>query len=384
MLADVPLSFISRFYLQSGVFFTVKGTSNNQVLDTVESSVRLYSVKQNLQYVDMPLNLVMKLPLKGKTKFLLGGGLQASLFYSGNVSVTTVDEDGVYATTENKDLPVGKKNNQYATVHFGYNALVGFEFGQVFLTANFNQSLTPYYRQENQNYRFTTLGATLGIFLGKPAPATKRVENPDRDKDGVRNADDACPDIAGTVANKGCPLVDADADGIENKEDKCPTVKGVARYDGCPVPDTDKDGVNDEEDKCPNEIGLVKNQGCPEIDKAIVEKVSYAARQIQFEFRSDELTPSSLPVLNDIVQILKENPYLKIIVEGHTSNDGSAEANLKLSQNRAGRVKQYLVTQGVAESRITAVGYGSSRPLKPGDTEEEKAVNRRVEMKLQH
>ena len=85
---------------------------------------------------------------------------------------------------------------------------------------------------------------------------------PDTDGDGIANADDACPDQAGVAAFKGCP--DADADGIQDKEDECPTVAGIAALKGCP--DTDGDGIADKNDGCPNQKGTAANNGCPDTD----------------------------------------------------------------------------------------------------------------------
>lgn len=86
--------------------------------------------------------------------------------------------------------------------------------------------------------------------------------NRDADKDGVNDKEDACPDVAGLVALKGCP--DADGDGIADKDDACPNVKGLVEFKGCP--DTDGDGVVDSEDDCPDVKGLVAFKGCPDTD----------------------------------------------------------------------------------------------------------------------
>lgn len=83
----------------------------------------------------------------------------------------------------------------------------------------------------------------------------------DRDNDGILDADDKCPDVAGLAALQGCP--DRDGDGIADGDDKCPDVAGLAKYEGCPIPDTDGDGINDEMDKCPTEKGFARYQGCP-------------------------------------------------------------------------------------------------------------------------
>ena len=86
--------------------------------------------------------------------------------------------------------------------------------------------------------------------------------NKDRDKDGVLNKVDLCPDIAGLAELSGCP--DSDGDGIADKDDKCPDVKGLAQFAGCP--DTDGDGIQDSEDKCPTVKGLAQFNGCPDTD----------------------------------------------------------------------------------------------------------------------
>jgi outer membrane protein OmpA-like peptidoglycan-associated protein len=148
------------------------------------------------------------------------------------------------------------------------------------------------------------------------------------------------------------------------------------------VPDTDKDGVNDEEDKCPTVAGLKENNGCPEIKKEIVEKVNKAAGKIQFQTGKSVLLASSYKVLDQVTDILKADPSLKLTIEGHSSKDGSDEFNMKLSQARADEVKKYLLSKGIDAARIDAVGYGSSRPLNESKTAAERALNRRVEMRI--
>ena len=85
----------------------------------------------------------------------------------------------------------------------------------------------------------------------------------DRDKDGVVDDDDRCPDVFGTKELKGCP--DKDGDGIADIDDKCPDVKGLPALQGCP--DTDGDGITDLEDRCPDVAGLAALKGCPDRDK---------------------------------------------------------------------------------------------------------------------
>lgn len=207
---------------------------------------------------------------------------------------------------------------------------------------------------------------------------------PDKDNDGVADKDDKCPDIAGLQKYQGCPIPDNDKDGVNDEEDKCPDIAGVARYQGCPIPDTDKDGVNDEEDKCPKDAGPASNSGCPVIDVVIVEKINKAANNIFFATGSAKLLPRSFISLKDVAQVMKDNPSYKMDVDGHTDNTGSDELNQRLSESRANSVKQYIMENGIDESRIVATGYGEERPIADNNTAAGRAKNRRVEMKLRN
>ena len=92
---------------------------------------------------------------------------------------------------------------------------------------------------------------------------------------------------------------------------------------------------------------LIENNGCPPIKKEIVEKVKFAARRIQFEEGKSSLLPASLTVLDEVVIVLKQNPELKVSIEGHTSNNADYDQNMKLSRERAKSVKEYLIKKGI-------------------------------------
>ena len=205
---------------------------------------------------------------------------------------------------------------------------------------------------------------------------------PDSDKDGIADKDDKCPNESGVARYGGCPVPDSDKDGINDENDKCPTVAGVARYEGCPIPDGDGDGVNDEEDKCPAVPGIASNAGCPEIKPEVIKKVEFAAKNVFFNTGSYQLMKKSYAPLNEVAQILKDNPTLQLDVEGHTDITGDATKNQILSENRAAAVKAYLVAQGVEASRLTSAGFGVDRPIADNKTSAGKAKNRRVELKL--
>ena len=203
---------------------------------------------------------------------------------------------------------------------------------------------------------------------------------PDRDGDGIADADDKCPDAAGTAKYEGCPVPDTDGDGVNDEMDKCPSVAGLAKYEGCPIPDKDSDGVNDEVDKCPTRAGDASNQGCPVIAKEVIEKINFAAKNVFFATGSYQLLAKSNKSLDEVVTLLKADESLMIDIDGHTDAQGSEESNQVLSDNRAGAVKTYFVSKGVAETRLKSAGYGELKPVADNTTSSGRAKNRRTEM----
>ena len=103
-------------------------------------------------------------------------------------------------------------------------------------------------------------------------------------------------------------------------------------------------------------------------------------QNIQFEYNSSALTEDSQSGIQILTDFLKRNPELRVQLAGHTDNVGSAAYNLKLSSERAEVVREALVAKGIDPSRLTAKGYGDTKPLKPNDSEEHRAMNRRTEM----
>lgn len=105
-------------------------------------------------------------------------------------------------------------------------------------------------------------------------------------------------------------------------------------------------------------------------------------RGVYFDFDRADIRPDARPVLDEAIQVLRARPDAKLVVEGHTDSVGGEEYNQALSLRRAEAVKNYLVAGGVAPERITVVGYGETRPVASNDTEEGRAQNRRVELRL--
>jgi outer membrane protein OmpA-like peptidoglycan-associated protein len=197
---------------------------------------------------------------------------------------------------------------------------------------------------------------------------------PDSDKDGINDEEDKCPTVAGLAKYQGCPVPDTDGDGINDESDKCPTVAGTAKYNGCPVPDTDGDGVNDEQDKCPNKPGPADNYGCPVI--------GIDPHLITFKTGSAVLLPEGKKILDTVVNYLKNNPEVNVMIEGHTDNTGTDKINNPLSEKRAESTKAYMVKQGIDADRMTTQGFGSTQPVDDNNTAKGRSLNRRIEIKV--
>ena len=222
---------------------------------------------------------------------------------------------------------------------------------------------------------------------------------PDNDKDGILDTADRCPNAAETVNGfedqDGCPdekpFVDTDGDGYTDDIDRCPNdpedFDGHEDEDGCPDPDNDADGILDTDDGCPFDPETINEyqdeDGCPDEapKRVVIQKTKIEILdKIFFEVNKAIIKPESFDLLDEVARVLVENPQLlKIRIEGHTDADGSEAYNLKLSQNRANSVREYIVGKGVAGDRLEAVGFGESRPIDTNRTAEGKANNRRVE-----
>ena len=140
--------------------------------------------------------------------------------------------------------------------------------------------------------------------------------------------------------------------------------------------DSDKDGVIDRLDECADSPADMKvdTQGC--------SIIAIELDGVTFESKSFELTAESKIILDEAVVTISASPELQIEVQAHTDYKGSGKLNLQLSEQRALSVKAYLVSKGVNENQLTAKGYGESQPIADNKTEEGRAKNRRVELKL--
>ncbi|WP_428269731.1 OmpA family protein [Haliangium sp.] len=216
----------------------------------------------------------------------------------------------------------------------------------------------------------------------------------DSDGDGLDDEQDQCPaeaeDRDGFQDEDGCPDVDNDGDGIPDSDDQCPgdgeDMDGFEDADGCPDADNDGDGIADTADQCPAEPetanGYQDGDGCPDEVPEEVKRYTGTIQGIRFALGSDQILPVSRPVLNRAAKVLTDYPDLRVEISGHTDSSGSAERNTTLSQARAESVKAYLVSQGIDEARLKAIGFGPSKPVADNATPAGRAQNRRVEFRL--
>ncbi|MEI8204172.1 MAG: OmpA family protein [Bacteroidota bacterium] len=110
--------------------------------------------------------------------------------------------------------------------------------------------------------------------------------------------------------------------------------------------------------------------------------IKVVLNNIFFDFDKATLRPESYSELTVLLNLLIENPLIKIEISGHTDNVGSASYNQKLSENRAKAVVDYLISKNIAQSRLTYAGYGFSQPFATNDTPEGRQMNRRTEFKI--
>ena len=233
---------------------------------------------------------------------------------------------------------------------------------------------------------------------------------PDKDNDGIEDSRDNCPAVAGTLLLKGCPdadkdgvadmedkcantkfgtkvdatgcAIDSDGDGVADDLDRCPDIAGVVALKGCV--DSDGDGIADLDDKCPKTKGTTENKGCPEIPKAEITRITMIGNKLFFEYNSDKLKVASLSQLDELTKILMKYDGANLLIEGNTDSVGKDDFNMTLSQKRTESVKQYLIGKGIAESRLTAVGNGETKPVASNKTAIGRAKNRRVELKTNY
>jgi len=166
---------------------------------------------------------------------------------------------------------------------------------------------------------------------------------------------------------------DADGDGILDVDDKCPSQpedqNGFEDADGCPDVPNDKDKLVDN----------APDPGAP----LTLEQVITLPAPIEFKFDTAIMLPGAEVYLNQVLKVLQNHPeVLRLEIQGHTSSEGGADYNMRLSNDRAKAVFQWLVDHGIDAQRLSPRGYGLTQPLLPNDSEPNRQRNRRVQFRL--
>jgi len=224
-----------------------------------------------------------------------------------------------------------------------------------------------------------------------PVPDLSADAAPDTDSDGVPNTGDRCPSEAedrdGNLDADGCKDPDDDGDELEDAAERCPRQAedwdGHQDEDGCPDLDNDADGVSDARDACPFHAGSTALEGCARSEYpgvTILEKELRLANAVEFEERTATIRSVSLPSLDALAAVLQERVHIALEIAAHTDSQGDPEGNMQLTQEQANAVARYLVERGVSAPRLTAKGYGDTRPIESNSTSRGRAINRRLEL----
>ena len=222
--------------------------------------------------------------------------------------------------------------------------------------------------------------------------------DPDNDQDGILDQADgpngSCmndPEDRDNFEDEdGCPDPDNDQDGVLDMSDgpngSCmndPEDRdNFEDEDGCPDPDNDQDTVLDPDDSCPLIPGPPELNGCPpQVESG--GRITILDR-IQFATDSDELHRVSIPILENLAEVLRNNPAVtRVRVEGHTDSRAADDYNMDLSRRRAARVVEWLsTTGGIAASRMNPHACGETNPIDDNESRTGRLQNRRVEFHI--
>ena len=217
----------------------------------------------------------------------------------------------------------------------------------------------------------------------------------DKDGDGIINRKDKCPKIPGLPEFNGCP--DADSDGIPDPEDKCPEVFGEKAENGCPkvnelseenemtVNENKEIQIGTESSTFTDNISNMSNQSSDEkadiLQEENISKIKIPDDQMLIYFPANSsrvLGKKTIKKLKNVVGILLNEMDLKVLLEGHSSNDGDFTINLNLSQQRANIVRDFLIEEGIESNRISVKALGEDEPIFDNNTTQGRVLNRCV------
>ena len=152
--------------------------------------------------------------------------------------------------------------------------------------------------------------------------------------------------------------------------------------DACSGKDSDK--ANNFKDTKETFNNYKDGDGCPDKLKLIVvtKKRIELKQKIFFDFNKARIKKKSYALLNEVANVLKDRPKMRVRIEGHTDSRGSRRYNRRLSRRRARSVRRYLKKRGISGDRMVAKGYGEGKPIAPNRTSEGREKNRRVEFHI--
>jgi len=213
----------------------------------------------------------------------------------------------------------------------------------------------------------------------------------DYDGDGVFDRVDNCPDTPKgcTVDRFGCSS-DGDGDGVCDGVDRCPGTPAGAHVDAEGCSESDRAGRHVPADRPPTReievpppVPPAVSKPVSEIERKLVESGRIRLENIYFETGSANLLPESETTLREVGDVLEKFADLEIEIQGHTDTRGRSAYNQRLSQDRAGSVRSYLLQHFHLEpGHLVAKGYGETQPETRERNQEELLRNRRVELKV--
>jgi outer membrane protein OmpA-like peptidoglycan-associated protein len=193
------------------------------------------------------------------------------------------------------------------------------------------------------NFAYFVVGVDLTAVVLRRLPPRPKPKPQPTDWTPGEDDDDSAPALAPPP-----PPADSDGDGVLDRDDACPDTKPGSRVDA---------------------------RGCVVLAPQVV------LEGITFLFDSSQIQPASEDALARAAQLLRDNPAARVEIGGHTCDIGSDKYNLELSQARAAAVADWLVEHGIARDRLEVHGYGNTQPKVPNDSEENRALNRRIEFR---
>lgn len=275
------------------------------------------------------------IPLGLGLKFDIAPGINLDLGYTAN-----------FVNSDNLDgYNFGSGNDRFSYAHIGLEFALGAKSKPQLATHNPVASMRSEYLTKEQMLQSSLQSQQSEIDATKAQNAQLRT------------------DLNTTNANLAKFTTDSDGDGVPDFYDKCPNTPAGTKVDGsgCPLP-----------------VAKDVKVYVTEEDRKVVKE---AIKNLEFDFGKATIRDHSKPSLDKVAELLvAKNFSLKLA--GHTDNVGSADANMRLSKDRAESIKAYLVSKGANASRIEATGYGKEQPIASNKTAKGRQLNRRVEFTL--